>query len=275
MTMQMNTRVGGDWNDELKIVYDDDADQEQAGQGLGSFPLVYKALGQNSLRYWMMSPAEQVAMLFLLEHLRPKVAIEIGTRFGGSLQVLAKNCERIYSLDIDPEVPRRLEGKYPNVEYLIGPSDETLPRLIERLQREGAELSFALVDGNHSTDGVRKDIDNLLRFRPRIHFYIVMHDSFMPECRAGLEQANWAANPHVHAVELDFVSGIVNPAPMFRNILCGGLALGILLPSPRQGRFEITARSALTIQAALASLNPRRSLVRRAASKAKRMLLGR
>jgi cephalosporin hydroxylase len=58
----------------------------------------------------MMSPAEQVAMLFLLEHLRPKVAIEIGTRFGGSLQVLAKNCERVCSLDIDPEVPRRLEG---------------------------------------------------------------------------------------------------------------------------------------------------------------------
>jgi hypothetical protein len=76
-------------------------------------------------------------------------------------------------------------------------------------------LSFALVDGDHSTDGVRKDIDNLLRFRPRIPLYIVMHDSLMPECRAGLEQANWAANPHVHAVELDFVSGIVNPALSF------------------------------------------------------------
>jgi hypothetical protein len=136
-------------------------------------------------------------------------------------------------------------------------------------------LSFALVDGDHSTDGVRKDIDNLLRFRPRTPLYIVMHDSFMPECRAGLEQANWAANPHVHAVELDFVSGIVNPAPRFRNTLCGGLALGILLPSPRRGRFEITARSQLTIQAALASVNPRRSLLRRAVRKAKRKLMGR
>ena len=181
--------------------------------------------------YWMMSPAEQAALVFLLEHLRPKVAIEIGTRFGGSLQVLAQFCDRVYSLDVDPEVPQRLEGKYSNVEYLIGLSDQTLPPLIDRLQREGAELSFALVDGDHSTEGVRRDIDNLLRFRPTIPFYIIMHDSFMPCCRDGLKQANWSANPHIHAVELDFVPGIVNPAPKFRNELCGGLALGILLGS--------------------------------------------
>ena len=223
----------------------------------------------------MMSPAEQAALVFLLEHLRPKVAIEIGTRFGGSLQVLAQFCDRVYSLDVDPEVPQRLEGKYSNVEYLIGLSDQTLPPLIDRLQRVGAELSFALVDGDHSTEGVRKDIDNLLRFRPTIPFYIVMHDSFMPCCRDGLKQANWSANPHIHAVELDFVPGIVNPAPKFRNELCGGLALGILLPHERQGRFEITARSELTLQAAMASLYPRRSLLRRAAGKAKRVLLGR
>jgi hypothetical protein len=273
----MHPTTGQDWHGELKIAYDNDPDPEQAGQGLRSFPLIFRALGQESLRYWMMSPAEQVAMVFLLEHLRPKVAIEIGTRFGGSLQVLARFCERVYSLDIDPEVPRRLEGKYSNVEYLIGPSDQTLPPLIDRLQREGAELSFALVDGDHSAEGVRRDIDNLLRFRPTIPFYIVMHDSFMPSCREGLKQADWSANPHVHAVELDFVSGIVNPAPKFRvyNDICGGLALGILLPHERRGRFEITARSEMTLRAARAGLFPRRSLPRRAIGKVRRMLLGR
>ena len=53
----------------------------------------------------MMSPAEQAALVFLLEHLRPKVAIEIGTRFGGSLEVLEQFCERVYSLDVDPGAP--------------------------------------------------------------------------------------------------------------------------------------------------------------------------
>lgn len=113
-----------------------------------------------------MSPPEKVALIFLLEHLRPKVAIEIGTRYGGSLQVLSQFCHRVYSIDVDPDIPRRLEGKFPNVEYLIGPSDQLLPSLIDRLAEEGAELSFALVDGDHSAEGVRKDIDNLLRFRP-------------------------------------------------------------------------------------------------------------
>jgi hypothetical protein len=240
-----------------------------------TFPLIFQAAGQESLRHWMMAPAEQVAMLFLLEHLRPKVAIEIGTLFGGSLQVLARFCERVYSLDIDPEIPRRLEGKYPNVEYLIGPSDQTLPPLIDRLQREQAELGFALVDGDHSTEGVKRDIDILLRFRPIVPFYIVMHDSFNPGVREGLRQANWSANPFVHAADLDFVLGNINPAPGYRNQIWGELALGILLPRERQGRFEVTGKGELTLQAALAHVNPRRSLLRRAIGKARRMLLAR
>jgi len=219
----------------------------------------------------MMSPSEQVAMVFLLEHLRPKVAIEIGTRFGGSLQVLAQFCDRVYSIDIDPDVPKRLAGKFPNVEYLTGPSDDLLPPLINRLQRERAELSFALIDGDHSTDGVRKDVDNVLRFRPVVPLYIVMHDSLNPACRAGLREAQWAANPVVHAVELDFVAGIVNPAPACRGIW-GGLAVGIALPYERSGRFQITARSELTLQSVLEQ--QKRTFLRRAAAKVKQTLLG-
>ncbi len=80
--------------------------------------------------------------MHLVEHLKPKAAIEIGTRFGGSLQVLAKFCDRVYSLDIDPEVQDRLKGRFENVEYLIGPTDETLLPLLDRLQRESTEVGF-------------------------------------------------------------------------------------------------------------------------------------
>ena len=177
---------------DLAIYYNDDPDGERAEQGLQSFPLINQALGNKELQSWMMAPAEQIALLFLLEQLRPKVAIEIGTRFGGSLQVLARFCETVYSLDIDPEVSRRLDGKYQNVEFLIGPSEQTLPPLIERLQQEKAELSFALVDGDHSAEGVRRDIQNLLKFVPNVSFYIVMHDSFNPGCRRGLQTAPWS-----------------------------------------------------------------------------------
>jgi hypothetical protein len=147
-------------------------------------------------------------------------------------------------------VPQRLEGLFPNVEYVTGPTDETLPPLIDRLQAQGAELSFALVDGDHSSEGVRKDIDNLLRFHPTVPLYIIMHDSFNPECRDGLRRAAWAASPYVHAVELDFIAGNINPTPNFSGQLWGGLALGILLPEPRRNRFEIVERAKRTYEAA-------------------------
>lgn len=269
---------------ELKTRFHDDPDLEKAGNGLELFPLINQALRAKNIQNWMMAPAEKVALIFLLEQLRPKVAIEIGTRFGGSLQVLSKFCDRVYSIDIDPEVPQRLNGKFPNVEYLIGRSDQLLPPLLDRLRQESAELSFALVDGDHSTDGVRRDIDHLLRVRPTVPFYIVMHDSFNPQCRLGLRQANWSANPYVHAVELDFVSGVVNSAPAFRDQLWGGLAMGILLPSERHERFEVTAGAERTFQAVMSRRRPlvgrvigraKRSLPARALGKAKRVLVGR
>ena len=92
-----------------------------------TLPMLNQLLRSDHPLPWQMNPAEQAMMIYLLERLRPKVAIEIGTRFGGSLQVIAQYSERVYSLDIDPEVTDRLKGRFPNVEYLIGPSDQTLP----------------------------------------------------------------------------------------------------------------------------------------------------
>jgi len=157
-----------------------------------------------------------------------------------------------------------------------------MPPLLDRLQRDGAELGFALVDGDHSAEGVREDLDNLLRFRPNVPFYIVMHDSFNPHCRLGLRQANWSTNRYVHAVELDFVSGIVHSAPAYRDELWGGLALGILLPFEREGRFEITGSAERTHKAIMVSRHlllkrftaEGKWTLRRAAGRTKRVLLG-
>ena len=244
----MDSEFGSIMGDPYKVYFADDPDPGKAGQGLATCPLVPEILGREALDYWQMSPSEQAAMVLLLQNLKPSVAIEIGTKFGGSLQVLARFSEKVYSLDIDPEVERRLAGRYPNVEFVIGPSNETLPPLLKRLQTEGVNLGFILVDGDHTSKGVETDINNVLQFKPRHPLYVVMHDSFSPDCRRGLFRAQWERNPHVRVVEIDFVTGTVNPSPEFRGQLWGGLALAILLPEPRATRFEVSARAQMTYE---------------------------
>ncbi len=262
MFLMGRTVKGQTLSNDLKVHYADDPDPEKAGQGLAFAPQIQAVLGQPELSYWMMSPAEQMAMVYLLEHLRPSVGIEIGTRFGGSLQVLAKYCDRVFSLDVDPDVPRRLAGKHSNVEYVVGSSRETLPPLLRRLSAEKAQVGFILVDGDHSISGVEADINSILAYRPVVPLCVIMHDSFNPDCRRGLLQARWADSPYVHAVELDFVPGTVNPSPAFRDQLWGGLALGILLPDSRQGRFEVVGKANRTYERVLESSRERSTVSR-------------
>lgn len=229
-------------NSRAKVFYGDDPNGEVAGTGLAFAPYVQSIIDKEML-HWSMNPSEQVGMIFLLEKRKPDVAIEIGTRFGGSLQVISQLARKVYSLDIDPGVRERLAGRFSNVEYLTGPSDQTLPPLLERLQREGADLGFALIDGDHSAEGVRKDIDNVLKWKPSTPLDIVMHDSFNAACRRGLRAAAWEACQYIDFVDLDFMPGMVNMARDYFGQLWGGLALARMLPQPRSGRFEITAKA--------------------------------
>lgn len=259
------------WSDDLKIAHPDDPDPDQAGHGLICFPLIKQTLAPHKpMLAWWMAPGEQSAILFMLERLRPKLAIEIGTFLGGSLQAIAKYSDRVYSIDIDANVPKHLDGRFPNVEYLIGSSDRLLPQVLETIQNDDAPLSFVLIDGDHSAETVRNDINLLLRFRPTVALYIVMHDSFNPDCRTGMRTASWANSPYVHSVELDFVMGTIVATPSHRNQMWGGLGLAILLPQQREGKFEITARAELTFQAATGAVYAT-SLLRRVVRRARRV----
>jgi hypothetical protein len=191
---------------------------------------------------WQMQPGEQTALVALLAGLRPKVAIEIGSRYGGSMQVLAKYAERVISVDIDPTCKERLGPRFPNAEFVTGDSRETFPPLMTRLEQEGAEVGFVLIDGDHTAAGVQADVRGLLTYRPKCPLFVVMHDSFNPPVRQGIRSAPWASNPHVHAVELDFVHGVLTHDPEAYREMWGGLALAVLLPTPRPGPLTVTGR---------------------------------
>jgi hypothetical protein len=192
--------------------------------------------------HWQMTNCERFALQGLLQRLSPELAIEIGTYQGGSLQVLSNFSERVISVDIDPAVGRDLCGKFKNVEFVSGDSAVLLPDLIERLNAKGENVGFILIDGDHSSEGVKRDIEAVLRLKPHGRVVIVMHDSFNPGCRTGMRMADWSGCPHVHWVELDFIPGVYHykahdTAPP--RSLWGGFACAILEAQPREGLLTV------------------------------------
>src|SRR3954470_15746419 len=91
---------------------------------------------------WLMTPQERIALVQLLEFVKPSVALEIGTYRGGSLQVIAPRAGSVYSLDIDPQVPARLGGRFPNTTFRTGDSQTLLPAVLREIEEKGEELGF-------------------------------------------------------------------------------------------------------------------------------------
>ena len=190
---------------------------------------------------WLMTDAERSALSALLNELRPEYAIEIGTYRAGSLTIISKFCKHVYTLDIDPSYRDTYEKRFPDVQFIVGDSGERLPALLEEIQLSDKPLGFILIDADHTENGMRRDIKNVLRYIPTRPLYIIMHDSFNPGCRRGMLTANWSANPHTHMVELDYIVGRFiskEEGDSYRQMWCG-FALAILLPEPRDGKVLI------------------------------------
>jgi hypothetical protein len=202
-------------------------------------PLLYPAPGTGL--GWLMQHGEKSALIQVLRASRPEAALEIGTCEGGSLRHIRAHARKVYSIDLDPGVRDRLGPAMPDVTFLTGDSRQLIPEVLAACQAARTPLNFVLVDGDHRFAGVKADLDALLAYTPPAPLWILMHDSSNPECRRGIAAANWAANPHVHAVELDFLPGTVSGAADFRDQIWGGMALALLLPEPRQHPLEIHA----------------------------------
>jgi glycosyltransferase involved in cell wall biosynthesis len=196
---------------------------------------------------WQMSSAERATLFFLLSQINPQRSIEIGSANGGSLAVLSRFSQIVYSLDIDPTCKTRLGPRFSNVEFIAGDSRATLPPLLHSLQLGNSALEFVLIDGLHTAEATKRDIENVLQFKPSQPVYILVHDSFNPVVRAGIESADWQGCPYVHSVELDLVPGILQDD----REMWGGFAFALLRPVVRQGELKLGANQALLQQAAM------------------------
>lgn len=95
--------------------------------------------------HWQMTRCEKYAFNKILEHANPEIALEIGTYKGGSLQVIAKVAQKVFSLDINSKSQDALKPLFKNVDFLSGDSKTLLPTLLARLETERAPLGFALL----------------------------------------------------------------------------------------------------------------------------------
>lgn len=202
--------------------------------------------------HWQMTTCEQLALSQVLESLSPEHAIEIGTHRGGSLQVLAHHCRQVDSIDIDPSIPEALGGLFSNVTFHTGNSSELLPNILSQAVRANHPVDFVLIDGDHSSEGVRRDINCLLSLRPITKMVVLMHDAFNPDCRAGIVSANWRECPYVHEVEIDFIPGVYHQHAYdsaAARTMWGGFACALLKPDPRQGQLLVSQRQQGLFQA--------------------------
>jgi len=175
----------------------------------------------------------------LLSNLRPRCAIEIGTETGATLAIIARHSAKAISIDIDPRVKADLSPSFSNVEFLTGSSHDILPVLLLRLAQENINADFIFVDGDHSAEGVRKDLEYILTVRPTAPMTVLMHDSFNPHCRHGMLTARWSQNPYCHYVDLDFCPGVLHPDERILGQMWGGLGYAVFLPEPRKHTLDV------------------------------------
>ena len=204
------------------------------------YPTVEEALYPGLLtRDWQMSASERLALTAVLSRHRPKCGIEVGTYRGGSLSLLSQFCDAVFSIDIDPKVAENF-GYFQNVAFLTGNSSAILPSLLAELDRADMPPEFVLIDGDHSPEGIKRDVGCLLDYTPKRPLFVVMHDSFNPACRRGMLEAGWGRSPYLQWIDLDFVPGrIVEHGGPPWGQMRGGLALAYFTPARRRAEVPL------------------------------------
>jgi hypothetical protein len=188
-----------------------------------------------------MSFGERAALEGVLSQRKPRLAIEIGTYEGGSLRLLARHCEHVHTFDLFDLVGDR--SSYENVTFHTGDSKLLLPELLRALEAQGREVDLALVDGDHSAEGVRRDLEILLDSPATRSTLILLHDTMNEETRGGIESVGLAAHPKVVYHELDFVPGYEFAGGHFDGQAWGGLGVVLTGERPLPGYRESSAQT--------------------------------
>tara|TARA_B100000900_G_C20587498_1_gene720221 strand:- start:237 stop:1013 length:777 start_codon:yes stop_codon:yes gene_type:complete len=188
-----------------------------------SFPF-FSSFKIDSDLEWQMSRAEKYCLIEILRKINPEVAIEVGTYKGGSLQVLSKFSKTVHSIDISPEPKKFLNSKFNNVKFHVGDSNKLLDELISKIKLENKKIEFILIDGDHTKEGVKKDIKAIISHEFNNPLTIIIHDSFNPQCRKGIKSINYKLYKNIEHIDLDYITGCLSPNKDY-NEMWGGFGI--------------------------------------------------
>ncbi len=186
---------------------------------------------------WQMTYGERFALEGLLTQVQPTLAIETGTAQGGSLRRIAAHSREVHAFDIEPGVAA-LSEEIENAAFHIGDSATLLPQVLGEFAAAGRHVDFALIDGDHSREGVRRDTSAIVDSDACRRTVLVFHDTANDDVRAGLESLDLPSHPKVALCMWDFVPGylVVREHPSYGHAAWNGLGLVVLDSAERAER---------------------------------------
>ncbi|HMD96037.1 MAG TPA: class I SAM-dependent methyltransferase [Terriglobia bacterium] len=154
----------------------------------GFFPARFDVVHQAPV---LMTMTERVLLYGLVAGLRPLRCLEIGTHKGGSAMIITAALDdigvgRLACVDPNPVVkPEHWQTIAHRVTLQQGCSPDILPAASQAV---GGKFHFALIDGDHSTAGVVRDIKGVLAYLED-DAYLLFHDAHNREVVAGINAA--------------------------------------------------------------------------------------
>src|SRR3954447_9635473 len=182
---------------------------------------------------WQMHIGERFALEGILATLKPNLSIEIGRAEGGSLRRIAAHSAHVHSFDLVTE-PEALRSEVDNVTFHTGDSSVQVPELLAELAGAGETVDFALVDGDHTSEGVKRDALALLASPACRNTTVVFHDAANDDVRRGLDEVGFASHPNVALAMLDFVPGFLVEKGPYAMQIWNGLGVVVLDSGERE-----------------------------------------
>ncbi len=165
---------------------------------------------------------------------------------------------KVISIDINNYGQQVLSKVFNNVSFHVGDSKSYMPYLIDKFNDNKSSPEFILVDGDHSEAGVKADLDSILKLTPNKNLVIICHDSWNPDCRKGMLNADWESSPFVQFVEIDLLPGNIVERDFDtsrKGEMWGGFAIALLSPIERNAELVIAQSRKVAFETLLSISN--------------------